>query len=199
MPVRESTDQKGTHPQGGAAAPGPRGVWAVAPAVSTPHCLRGTRQDLPCTSARNPAPEFEPVETRRATHMPHTRVLDGQSRSLTRTDPAVYLVRYCCSSHGRPRDRSSKLVIPLLHTRGCRPVPRCVWLRSPRCFTPYRPTRTRQNLPCTSAGSPAPRVRSSGSCPLRARSDSDPGYLTATQQHVAIPADLRSGSPTGTG
>jgi hypothetical protein len=36
--------------------PGPRGVWAVAPAVSTPHCLRGTRQDLPCTSAGSPAP-----------------------------------------------------------------------------------------------------------------------------------------------
>ena len=34
--------------------PGPRGVWAVAPAVSTPHCLRGTRQDLPCTSAGEP-------------------------------------------------------------------------------------------------------------------------------------------------
>ena len=31
--------------------PVPRGVWAVAPAVSTPHCLRGTRQDLPCTNA----------------------------------------------------------------------------------------------------------------------------------------------------
>jgi hypothetical protein len=78
MPVRESTDQKGTHPQGRAAAPGPRGVWAVAPAVSTPHCLRGTRQDLPCTSARNPAPEFEPVETRRATHMPQ-----GQTHDLS--------------------------------------------------------------------------------------------------------------------
>jgi hypothetical protein len=39
--------------------PGPRGVWAVAPAVSTPHCLRGTRQDLPCTSAGNPAPRVK--------------------------------------------------------------------------------------------------------------------------------------------
>jgi hypothetical protein len=26
-----------------------------------------------------------------------------------------------------------------------------------RCFTPYRPTRTRQDLPCTSARNPAPR------------------------------------------
>ena len=40
--------------------------------------------------------------------------------------------------------------------RGARaPNPR-VWLRSPRFFTPYRPTRTRQDLPCTSAGEPAP-------------------------------------------
>ena len=37
--------------------PGPRGVWAVAPAVSTPHCLRGMRQDLPCTSPGTPHPE----------------------------------------------------------------------------------------------------------------------------------------------
>ena len=58
-----------------------------------------------------PHPEFESAEAWRATHMPLARVLDGQSRSLTRTDPAAYLVRYCCSSHGRPRDRSSKLVI----------------------------------------------------------------------------------------
>ena len=48
-----------------------------------------------------------------------------------------------------------------LATRGCRPVPPLVWLRSPRFFTPYRPTRTRQDLPCTSAGDPAPRVSSS--------------------------------------
>ena len=39
-------------------------------------------------------------------------------------------------------------------TRGCRPVPRFVWLRSPRFFTPHRPTRTRQDLACTSAGEP---------------------------------------------
>ena len=58
-----------------------------------------------------PHPEFESAEAWRATHMPHARVLDGQSRSLTDTDPAAYLVRYCCSSHGRPRHRSSKLVI----------------------------------------------------------------------------------------
>ena len=29
-----------------------------------------------------------------------------------------------------------------------------VWLRSPRFFTPYRPTRTRQDLPRTSTGEP---------------------------------------------
>jgi hypothetical protein len=33
------------------------------------------------------------------------------------------------------------------------PCPR-VWFRSPRFFTPYRPTRTRQDLPYTSAGEP---------------------------------------------
>ena len=35
---------------------------------------------------------------------------------------------------------------------GSRPRAPRVWLRSPRFFTPYRPTRTRQDLPCTSAG-----------------------------------------------
>jgi hypothetical protein len=40
--------------------PGPRGVWAVAPAVSTPHCLRGTRQDLPCTSTGRPRTPSRP-------------------------------------------------------------------------------------------------------------------------------------------
>jgi hypothetical protein len=39
---------------------------------------------------------------------------------------------------------------------GSRPRAPRVWLRSPRFFTPYRPTRTRQDLPCTSAGNPAP-------------------------------------------
>ena len=39
---------------------------------------------------------------------------------------------------------------------GSRPRTPRVWLRSPRFFTPYRPTRTRQDLPCTSAGNPAP-------------------------------------------
>jgi hypothetical protein len=37
---------------------------------------------------------------------------------------------------------------------GSRPRTPRVWLRSPRFFTPYRPTRTRQDLPCTSAGEP---------------------------------------------
>ena len=46
--------------------PGPRGVWAVAPAVSTPHCLRGTRQDLPCTSPGEPrTPAGSPVRAPR--------------------------------------------------------------------------------------------------------------------------------------
>ena len=39
-------------------------------------------------------------------------------------------------------------------TRGLAPPYPRVWLRSPRFFTPYRPTRTRQDLPCTSAGEP---------------------------------------------
>jgi hypothetical protein len=37
---------------------------------------------------------------------------------------------------------------------GSRPRAPRVWLRSPRFFTPYRPTRTRQDLPCTSTGEP---------------------------------------------
>ena len=46
--------------------PGPRGVWTVAPAVSTPHCLRGTRQDLPCTSPGEPrTPVGSPVRAPR--------------------------------------------------------------------------------------------------------------------------------------
>jgi hypothetical protein len=32
----------------------PADPGAAAPAVSTPHCLRGTRQDVPCTSAGEP-------------------------------------------------------------------------------------------------------------------------------------------------
>ena len=46
--------------------PVPHGVWAVAPAVSTPHCLRGTRQDLPCTSPAEPrTPAESPVRAPR--------------------------------------------------------------------------------------------------------------------------------------
>ena len=36
---------------------------------------------------------------------------------------------------------------------GSAPVPPCVWPRRP-AFDPLRPTRTRQDLPCTSAGAP---------------------------------------------
>ena len=62
----------GSHP---GCRPAPRGVWAVAPAVSTPHCLRGTRQDLPCTSAGNPAPRG------RAFSVPLAPVTSGSPRS----------------------------------------------------------------------------------------------------------------------
>jgi hypothetical protein len=78
--------------------PGPRGVWAVAPAVSTPHCLRGTRHDLPCTSAGEPRTlvivvQLAPVTsglsrsladtpTRRSGHV------EGQSRSDSQADSA---------------------------------------------------------------------------------------------------------------
>jgi hypothetical protein len=41
---------------------------------------------------------------------------------------------------------------------------------SPPLFsTTLRPARTRQDLPCASAGNPAPRVRAIMACPLRAR------------------------------
>jgi hypothetical protein len=56
-----ATDLRGTKLQGRAGRSGPRGVWAVALAVSIPHCLRGTRQDLPCTSAGDPAPVNQSV------------------------------------------------------------------------------------------------------------------------------------------
>jgi hypothetical protein len=46
--------------------PGPRGVWAAAPAVSTCHCLGGTRQDLPSTIAGNPHPELARLRRARA-------------------------------------------------------------------------------------------------------------------------------------
>jgi hypothetical protein len=56
--MQETTSTRATSTRrtvhGGAAARTPR-RWAVAPAVSTPHCLRGTRQDLPCSKG-NPAP-----------------------------------------------------------------------------------------------------------------------------------------------
>jgi hypothetical protein len=61
--------------------PGPHGVWAVAPAVSTPHRLRGTRQDLPCTSAGNPAPRV------RAISGPLDPVTSGSPRSSPDTSP----------------------------------------------------------------------------------------------------------------
>src|ERR1700733_8608619 len=51
----------------------------------------------------------------------------------------------------------------------CRPGPRCVWASvAPAVSPPHRPTRPRQDLPCTSAGNPAPRVRSFKACPQRA-------------------------------
>ena len=54
-PIQETTSTRATSTwrtvRARGCRPGPCGVWAVAPAVSTPHCLRGTRQDLPCTSA----------------------------------------------------------------------------------------------------------------------------------------------------
>jgi hypothetical protein len=40
-----------------------------------------------------------------------------------------------------------------VHAGARAPVPPCM-ARSPRFFTPYRPSRTRQDLPCTSAGEP---------------------------------------------
>jgi hypothetical protein len=50
---------------------------------------------------------------------------------------------------------------------GSRPRAPRVWLRSPRFFTPYRPTRTRHGLPCTSAGeTPHPMVGRAISVPL---------------------------------
>jgi hypothetical protein len=57
--------------------PVPRGVWAVAPAVSTPHCLRGTRQDLPAPAWGNPAPYGW-----RAISVPLALVMGSLSRSV---------------------------------------------------------------------------------------------------------------------
>ena len=57
---------------------GARGIWTVAPAVSTPHSLRGTRQDLPCTSAGKPrTPVGSPV---RAPHWSSAEVFSWQQR-----------------------------------------------------------------------------------------------------------------------
>jgi len=60
--------------------PRPRGVWAVAPAVAAPHCLRGARQDLPCTGAGDPAPC-----DRRAISVQLAPATSGPSRSLADT------------------------------------------------------------------------------------------------------------------
>ena len=54
-------------------------------------------------------------------------------------------------------------------------------------------------FPTPARGNPAPELGSFEACPLRARSDSHPRYLTATQRQVAIPADLGSASPARTG
>jgi len=69
--------------------PGPRGVWAVAPAVS-PHCLRGTRHDLSCTSAGEPrTPKLsghEPdVCTNLCTRRARARRHGGDAQTLTHT------------------------------------------------------------------------------------------------------------------
>jgi hypothetical protein len=56
------------------------------------------------------------------------------------------------------------------HVGARAPDPR-VWLRSPRFFTPYRPTRTRQDLPCTSAGEPRTPVGSPVRAPRRSSAE----------------------------
>ena len=81
-------------------------VWLRSPRFFTPTVLRGRGRIFPAPARGTPHPEFESAEARRATHMPHARVLDGQSRSLTGTEPAVYLVHYCCSS---PADHATDL------------------------------------------------------------------------------------------
>ena len=58
---QETTDQKGAELQGGAAAPDPR-VWLRSPRFFTPYRPTRTRQDLPCTSAGNPHPEFGSIQ-----------------------------------------------------------------------------------------------------------------------------------------
>jgi hypothetical protein len=61
--------------------PGPRGVWAVAPAVSTPHCLRGTRQG---SSLRQRGRTPHPCD-RRAISVQLAPATSGRSRSLADT------------------------------------------------------------------------------------------------------------------
>ena len=83
--------------------------------------------------------------------------------------------------------------------RGARaPVPPC--MAPVAAFSAPTVLRGRGRIfPAPARGNPAPRVGSLKPCPLRARSDRHPGYLTASQRQVAIPADLRTGSPTKTG
>ena len=52
------------------------------------------------------------------------------------------------------------------HVRARAPYPACMAPVAP-LFHPYRRTRTRQHLPCTSAGNPAPHSRASHRCPHR--------------------------------
>ena len=61
--------------------PGPRDVWAVAPAVSTPHCLRGTRQG---SSLRQRGRTPHPCD-RRAISVQLAPATSGRSRSLADT------------------------------------------------------------------------------------------------------------------
>jgi hypothetical protein len=59
--------------------------------------------------------------------------------------------------HGRTRPDwhgTTEQKVPTMPDGGCRPGPRCVWAVAPAVSTPHHPTRTRQDLPCTSAGRP---------------------------------------------
>ena len=65
----------------------------------------------------------------------------------------------------------------------------------PRCFNPSLPTRHAAGSSLHQReGTAYPEFRSFEACPLRAQSDSHPGYLTANRRRVTIPVDLRSAS-----
>ena len=161
------------HP--GARHPGPRYLWARRPCFSTTLRPTRTRQDLPCTSAGNPALRI------RAISGPLTPVHCGQTRvSRSNQLPSSADLTARCNTPSKLVILTSAVAHPGLPPRAPR-----LWARRPCFSTTLRPTRTRQDLPCTSAGEPrTPRLSAQGvpaACPIGRSAAGTHGHFRAAR------------------